>query len=76
MNCASHWLTVDGRARDSRGSAASRKPSRGSSGAERVPQDIEGCITEDGRVWVVQRGRSREDLLGRAEGEQNGNAAR
>ena len=57
VNCASHWLTVDG---DRRARLAERLArvaetvERELGGAERVPQDIEGCITEDGRVWVVQ----------------------
>ena len=50
VNCASHWLTVDAERRARLAETVERELG----GAERVPQDIEGCITEDGRVWVVQ----------------------
>ena len=61
VNCASHWLSTDDRARSA---LADRLVRAGGfiearlgvvdGAAQALPQDIEGCLTEDGQVWVVQ----------------------
>jgi len=59
VNCASHWMTTDERARatlSARLVAAGDLIERRLTGADgqTVAQDIEGCVTADGEVWIVQ----------------------
>ena len=59
VNCASHWMTVDERKRaelSARLVTAGDLIERRLTGADgrAVPQDIEGCVTADGQVWIVQ----------------------
>ena len=61
VNCAGHWLSTDDGARSA---LADRLVRAGGfiearlgvvdGAAQALPQDIEGCLTDDGQVWVVQ----------------------
>jgi len=59
VNCASHWMTTDERKRaelSARLVTAGDLIERRLTGTDgrAVPQDIEGCVTADGQVWIVQ----------------------
>ena len=60
VNCAGHWLSTDDGAR---GQLAARLVHAGGfvestlgsvDGGQLLAQDIEGCLTPDGQLWVVQ----------------------
>jgi phosphoglucan,water dikinase len=59
VNCGAHWMTVDEHRRatlSARLVTAGDLIERRLLGADGrvVPQDIEGCVTADGEVWIVQ----------------------
>jgi phosphoglucan,water dikinase len=59
VNCGAHWMTVDEHRRatlSARLVTAGDLIERRLLGADgrAVPQDIEGCVTADGEVWIVQ----------------------
>ncbi len=68
VNSGSHWMTTDEPRRASlarelvnAGDLIEQKLGRNEGGVrgsgnnnERQHQDIEGCVTENGRVWIVQ----------------------
>ena len=62
VNCASHWLTVDdqkraqlaGRLVNAGGFIESRLGGNAGPGGSPLPQDVEGCLTPDGALWIVQ----------------------
>jgi phosphoglucan,water dikinase len=59
VNCGAHWMTVDEHRRatlSARLVTAGDLIERRLVGADgrAVPQDIEGCVTADGEVWIVQ----------------------